>query len=861
MQSSSQARHHPRTPRAAPGRWGLCLLSGLLAVGAGQAQALTPDRALTQYTRASWIAKDGAPAGTITGITQTPDGYLWLGTEGEGLVRFDGVAFVRANALDELFGKRITRVTSLTTGRDGALWVGTNYGLARLSAGRWSVFDRGESKPVFGLHEASDGTVWYGRHWEGLYRLVGETPTLLPLEGKPRFVTSDARGDLWVGGYEGLWHLAGERRRLYSTREGLPDPDVTHVFGDRAGNVWVGLRVGLTLWRDGRLVRHFTARDGLSSEEVSVLYVDRAGDLWVGTTDGGLNRRRGERFESMTKALGLTNDRVTALYEDREGSLWIGTGDGLNQLRDASFLPIGASEGLSPRQPHAIVEGADGTVFVSSGFGGISSIKNGRVSAVRPDSAPGAGFDGPLFADRDGALWSGRRNGLSCHRGAQARGYRVDGLVTCVGRDARSIVFGTDTGRLFRLLDGRPQRYRLADGRLLGPETFGFDYVWMIHLARDGTLWLATSRGALAVREGRARVAWREGTLSARALCEDENGTIWLGTLAGAVRIAGESVTTFTTKNGLPYDDVYHILDDRQGALWMSGVRGVFRVQRRDLERVASGQATAVTVEMFGVADGMRTAEATDIHQPAGCATRDGRLWFPTTAGVVVVDPTRILRNTLAPPVVVESLVMDGQPLDVAAQGRLPAGTQRIAIHYAGLSLLVPQRVRFKYRLDGYDRDWVDAGNRRVADYTKLPPGSYTFRVTAANNDGVWNATGASLRIVQLPRFYQTAPFAAAVVLAVGGAAFGLHRLRVRKHVQAARALEVRVAAALAQIKTLRGLLPICAWCRKVRDDSGYWSELEKYVLDHTETEFSHGICPECRDRSFKPDEDVAPGS
>jgi ligand-binding sensor domain-containing protein len=812
-------------------------------------EALDPSRAITQYVLESWIVKDGAPASTITGIAQTPGGYLWLGTEGDGLVRFDGVAFVRETSLDAFFGHRVDRVTSLLCGSDGALWVGTLFGLARWRDGRWTAFDRGEARHVFGLHEAPDGSVWYARHWEGIYRVAGETLTAVRLAGKPRFVTSDTRGTLWAGGYESLWRLAGGTQRLYTKRDGLRDQNVLAVYGDRSGDVWVGHQVGLTLLRHDKVVAHFTTRDGLSDDDISTIYVDRDGVLWVGTARGGLNRRRGDRFEALSRALGLTNDRVTTIYEDREGSLWVGTSGGLNRLRDADLLPIGRTEGLSRQDALSIVEGRDGAVYVASGFGGLNRIEDGRVRISPADSVPGSDFDGPLFADPDGGIWSGHRDGLVYRRDGRGRLYPVKAQVACIARDARGLVFASGTGEVFRLVNGKEERYRLADGSLLGPETFGFDYVWMIHVSREGTLWLATVRGAFAVRDGRAERVWTSGTLSANSISEDEEGTVWIGTMAGLVRVAGRAVTTFTTRHGLPHDDIYHALADRQGGVWMSSARGIFRVMRRELEAVALGRARTVAVEVFGATEGMRTSEATGTYQPAGCLTRDGRVWFTTVEGVVVADPTRRRRNPLPPPVTVEAVVADGRASKGGEPLLIPPGTERVGIHYNGLSLLVPQRVSFRYRLEGYDRDWVDARERRAAFYTKLPPGTYRFRVVAANNDGVWNEVGASVELRQLPHFYETSWFLIGAALAVTGSIWGAHRLRVRHHERLEKELEGRIREALARVKVLSGLLPICAWCKKVRDDTGYWSQIETYVREHSEADFSHGICPDCSDR------------
>jgi ligand-binding sensor domain-containing protein len=360
------------------------------------------------------------------------------------------------------------------------------------------------------------------------------------------------------------------------------------------------------------------------------------------------------------------------------------------------------------------------------------------------------------------------------------------------------------------------------------------------------------------VREGKARRVWQKEKLSARSIHEDEAGTVWLGTMAGLVRISGESVAVIGAAQGLPIDDIYQVVSDRRGGLWLGSTRGIARVGRRELEEVAAGRRPSVEVEQLGAADGMRTSEAT---YWGAASTSDGRVWFTTTEGVVVIDPGRIPRNGLVPPVVVERVLADGKRLELAPEARVPAGSERLVIEYTALSLLVPQRVRFKFRLEGHDREWMEGGASRRVSYTRLAPGSYRFRVLASNNDGLWNEEGASVQIRQLPRLYQTAWFRAAAILSGALVVAGALGLRTRRHNLRERELQRRVAAALAQIKTLRGLLPTCAWCKKVRNDDSYWSQLDEYVRQHTDAEFSHGICPECRKEQFSRELEGRPGT
>lgn len=825
----------------------ISILLGLFFLSALPVLALGPDTLITQYVRESWTDRDGAPSGTITALAQTPDGYLWLGTEGEGLVRFDGVSFVRENGIDGLFGQSINRITSMICSRDGALWVGSYSGLARLKNGHWTAFDRGPGNVVFGLIEAPDGAVWYGRHWMGLFRVHDEQVTPLPLSGKPRFVTIDTRRVMWAGGYDGLWRLDGGNRRHYSKKDGLRDTTVNQVYADAKGNVWVGTCLGLTQLHDDRVTAHFTTRDGFLDHDIRAIYTDQDGILWVGTANGGLFRQSGNRFDALTKSMGLTSNHVTAIYEDREGSLWIGTSRGLNRLRNAALLPFGEAEGLSSQNTQAIAVERDGSVVVASGYAGINRMTHGQIRHIPPNALRGSDFDGALFANPDGSLWSGHLNGLSCRQGNGGSVFPVRGAIACISHDSQSIVYATHRGEVFRLINGKSERLRLADGSVLGTSPFEFDYVWMMHYSTSGELWLATTRGTFAIKDGKIRRVWK-GTLSTRSISEDKDGTFWLGTMDGIVRVTKDASTRlFTMAEGLPENDIYYVQSDRSGALWLSGSHGLARIQRRELEDVASGKAKRFSAEMFGAADGMRTSEATAIYQPSGCVTKDGRLWFSTTEGVVAVDPGRIRRNALPPPVLIEKINADDNQIDIKPEITVGAGTHRLAIHYNGLSLLVPLRVRFKYKLEGYDHEWIEAKGNRVAYYTKLPPGHYVFRVTAANNDGVWNDAGASIKIRKAPYFYQTIWFMVLAGLALMAGAVGLYRFRIRWHIRAERELQSRINEALSRINTLNGLIPVCAWCKKIRDDAGYWSQLEEYVSKHTQAEVSHGICPDCQ--------------
>jgi hypothetical protein len=304
-------------------------------------------------------------------------------------------------------------------------------------------------------------------------------------------------------------------------------------------------------------------------------------------------------------------------------------------------------------------------------------------------------------------------------------------------------------------------------------------------------------------------------------------------------------------RQGLFDDVVFAILDDGRGNLWMSCNRGIFRVARGELNEFFSGRRSAVTSVAYGEADGMKSAECNGSFQPAGWKGRDGRLWFPTIRGVVVVDPAAMRVNTEAPPVVLERVVADGRDFGLAPGRALPAGTRSIELGYTGLSFLGADRMLFRYRLEGFDAGWVEAGTRRVAYYTNVPPGRYVFHVIACNRDGVWNRSGAALPLAIEPRLTETRLFTGLVAGSIAALALGVYLLRVRRLKTRQRELEAGIAEALSNIRVLRGLFPICASCKKIRDDQGQWSQIESYIRDRSEAEFSHAICPECMERLY----------
>jgi ligand-binding sensor domain-containing protein/signal transduction histidine kinase len=766
------------------------------ALTPGAAQALDPGRAITQYSHRAWQAdeSDGSlPQNFVFAILQTRDGYLWVGTQ-EGLARFDGARFMVFNTRNtpEL---RHNDVWRLLEDRDGNLWIGSSGGgLTRYRDGIFTNFGTEQglsSDHVQALWQAPDGALWVGTRGGGLNRFQDGRFTFYTTKDGLAHDTvyalaGDAEGNLWIGtDGGGLGRLRDGSFATFTTREGLPHDTVYAIHSDPGGALWVGTGGGLGRFEQGRFTT-YRVRNGLSNDNIRALRRDRAGNLWIGTDGGGLNRYSGGRFTALTSKEGLTSDSVGALYEDREGSLWIGTdAGGLNRLKDAKFVGYGALEGLANENARAILEARDGALWVGT-FGGLFRYRDGTFRRFGTTDGLANEVVLSLAQTRDGDIWAGTLGGgLSRWRdGTFTRYSKAQGLtndtVLSLLEDRDGVLWaGTRSGGLHRFEDGRFRAFTTADGLTSNDIRY-------LAQGHDGSLWIGTRGGGLnRLHDGKFTALTTDQGLSndlVLSVHEDGAGTLWIGTFGGGLnRLRDGKVTVYTTKEGLFDDVIFQILEDAEGHLWLSSNHGVARVRLRDLEDFAAGKAATVPHVAYGVADGMRSAECNGAHQPAGWKGRDGRLWFPTIRGVVSIDPARIPHNGEAPPVLVERLHVNGKPVSLADGLELPPGRQALEFGYTALSFLAPEKVRFRYRLEGFDEDWTDAGTRRTARYTNVPPGRYTFRVIASNNDGVWNEAGARVAFRLKPRFYERRAFYGVYVLALAIAVWAGMRLQRRR--------------------------------------------------------------------------------
>lgn len=753
---------------------------------------------IVEYVHNVWQAAQGLPQNAVQAIAQTPDGYLWLATQ-EGLVRFDGV---RLTVFDRKSTLEITNndMRALCVTKDGSLWIGTFLGgLIQLKNGKFTSYSSKNELGGFGvsaIYEDASQNLWIGTRGGGLFlfnegKFIAYTKKDGLANDSVSSITGDSDGDIWIGTDGGVSRERDRKFSNYTAADGLSSDKILTLLALGHDSLWVGTSAGLDHFQNNKFTA-YTLKDGLPSNSVNSIYQDTARDLWIGT-QGGLSRFQNGKFENYAAKNGLSDDSVDAIYEDPEGSLWVGTmNGGLNQFRKGRFTTHGTAEGLSNPVIWTVTEDHSGNIWAGTDGGGLNKFADGKFSAYTTAQGLSGNTIGALFTAADGSLWVSTNKGLdhmhdgkittfSAKDGLPARressGLAPDVLVKAIAQDPDGTLwFGTDGGGLCRYRDGKFLTYTVADG-------LPSDMILWLTSRRRGGIWIGTVRGLSKFADGKfTNFTTKDGLASdsIMSMYEDPQNVLWIGTEAGLSRMDDDKVTTYTTRQGL-YDDLtFQILEDDKGNLWLSCNKGIFRVSKKELNDFAAGKIQSVTSIPYGVADGMKSRETDGGVQPAGWKSRDGKLWFPTIQGVVAIDADSMETNNWIPPVHVEQLIAGHTATKIPEQVRLPAGTGSLEFNYTALSFLAPDKMEFRYKLDGFDKEWTDAGDRRTAYYTNIPPGDYRFTVVASNNDGIWNTTGASVYIHIARQFYQTYWFYSLCALAIIAAFVGLYHARMK---------------------------------------------------------------------------------
>ncbi len=788
-------------------------LAFLVWLASPQVWALDPHKPIHRYAHGHWDRDNGLPSTSIQRLLQTEDGYLWLGTQ-DGLVRYDGQDF---EAYDT---------------RDYPI-IGNNH--------------------VQALLESDDGALWFTTLGGGVLRFQdGEFQAITSAEGLSSDVAREllqARdGSIWIGTDEGLDRLADGRIESFDLRESLGDSVIETLFEDAEGRLWVASRHGgVCVFADGAC-QDPPLPEGLELQRVKVFLQAANGSLWIGTEGDGLLHITDEGYSRLTTQEGLRCAEVTDLLEDRDGNLWIGTRrNGLNRIGPGGPEVYGTDEGLSFPHVTSLLEDGEGNVWVGTYAGGLNSLREAAFVTYGPRDGISTEVVLTVLEDRLGYVWLGTMQGLFRMHGEQVVPFagmeHVDQIaVTGIYQDSNDALWvGTFGMGLYRFADGEWRQWTTEDGlpaayvyavsedpeggiwvgtqkgvcRLEGERFVPVELepelsiltVRVLHLDRQGTFWVGFDGGGL--------YRWNDGSFEAfpmpegatanqlqlLTVHESADGTLWFGTEGGLLRLRGDKLQVLTAQDGLWDERIWRILEDDAGNLWCSSNLGVYRVETSEIDAYFRGQRSEVSCQVFGTADGMASAECNGGFIAAGDRTSDGRLWFPTTRGVAVVDPAEALKPKPVPPVSVRAVLVDGDQVDHHEPIRLAPDTFRVDLAYTAPYFIAPEKVRYRFRLN--DDEWERATDVREATYTNLDPGEYRFQVIASNGYGAWNEVGATVPFVVEPHYYQTTWFYLLVASGLLLVVFGFIWLRERQHLERERQLEAKVEARTEELKQL----------------------------------------------------------
>jgi len=817
-----------------PGRSRWALLVVLLALLAAfpSLLALDPQRSIRQYGLDRWSYQRGLPGSAVNDIYQSQEGYLWINSGGL-LFRFDGVRFVQIPLV--VNGQPLHEgIRSVCKGRGNAFLLRTMSHLLRFSGGRFQPLSTTFRLPVGNetvMCEGQDGTVWIGSE-NHVYRLQnGLLEPVIANCGWVRAMVEDPGGNLWIAGSAALYRVnqgvitrfsprhTWVRERFFlpqrppsiAEASSRPTREVTALLVDRSGTTWIASVGGLFKYRQGTFLQDGDC-NGLQTQVVTVLQEDRDGNIWAGTDGQGLFRLCRGQWSRLSTQEGLSDDSILSLLEDREGSLWVGTMAGLDRLRNTPFVTITTKEGLSSNHPSAVLEGRDGRLYVFTQGGGITCFKDGKASVFTTRNGLTRDFAGNLFEARDGSVWVGMNQGIARFQNGRIQTFTAGGrlsnlYVSAICEDDKSLILACSDLNMYRFIHDRLSPYDLKLSPSRDPEG-NTRYAFTAHRDPDGVLWFGLSAGLYRVGPGEGpekavRTAFTELT---QTISDDGRGYLWVTgrNTPGFSRLSKQdgSLVRYAPEAGVLSTAVARILADSRGDLWAATNDGIHHYRRSELDAFAEGRIRTLHPVKYGIIDGLQSEDCSERgREPSGWRGRDGRLYFASRKGLAMLDPDHLSKNLEPPAVHIEDVLQDDAPLSLDGPVVLAPGRQNLEIRYSATSFLVPSRVRFRYYLEGFSKEWIDAGDRRTAFFTKLPPGQYRFRVIACNNDGVWNESGAALAFRILPRFYQTWWFRSLGVLFIGGLILSAHLVRTR-HMR--KRQQELVALVDAQTRTLK---------------------------------------------------------
>ncbi len=793
----------------------------LVSVSSGSSPSALITTEGPAYTCRLWQTGDGLSQDDVQALCQTKDGYVYVGTQ-SGIARFDGLRFTPLDSTAMVEGKNRSR-TLLCAGNDSSLWAATENGKLRCwkdgNVSELSLPEPFTNAALTTIFSGRDNSLWIGSDREGLLHFKnGHFARWSTKEGlahpSVRSIFEDAEGTIWIATGAGVNRLQGDTVTRLTIEDGLPHNSIRAVCADKKGNLWVASNFGLTRWKNGAAT-HFRKEHGLADNLISVIFEDHRGTIWVGTLNG-LNRFSDGKWLTEKRDDGTSYDRVNCITEDREGNLWIGGRDGLSRLTSRAVTSLTQQQGLTHNSVTFVFQDHDGNSWAGFWGGGVNRIEGSKVTAYTKRDGLSSDLVLTMHETRQGDLWFGMdydggltllRKDRFLHFGAR-NGLKDQGVKVLQEDSDGNLWVGTRTA-LLRFNDGKFTRFTTRDG--LPSNT-----IEAIHEDRDHHLWFGTTGGLALWQTNHFKSFTKKDGLShnsVTAIYEDRSGVLWLGTRGGGLTRLVLSPATEPEENSLPRvaftaltsvaglfsDQVSAVVEDELGFLWMASPQGIFRVRKKDLDDFVPEKGGHVGCVSFGRADGMTSVQCKGSDKTAACKTRDGRLWFATAKGIAIIDPRNISMNDAKPPVFIEEVIVDKNHVQGSTETtnlKVAPNHGELEFHYTALSFRQPEKNRFKYKLEGVDADWVDAETRRVAYYNNIGPGSYRFRVTGCNNDGVWNEAGAELAFVLMPHFWQTWWFKSSIAAAIAVIVIGIYRLRIAR-LREIEKLRLRIAADL----------------------------------------------------------------
>jgi len=754
----------------------LASLSVCLSFGQNQRQSTS---VLPEMKVDNWQMDQGLPVNSIITVAQTADGWMHFGTE-EGLVKFNGTTFFLMNKTN-IPDLNVNYISSLLGSRDTSLWIGTEGdGLIRYKNNACVKFNRAKGLSddhIFGLYEDLKGGLWVGTSGGGLnYLKDGKIIKFDTRNGLAsnyvRALAMDAKGRLWVGTQKGLSVIDNGHIKSFYSKDGISDDFIESLAFDKDQNLWIGTKSGgLNLLKNNKFTV-YTTKEGLTNNAVTTLCFDAAGILWIGTNGGGITRMLNGKFYPFTTQDGLSSNLIVTLFVDREGNIWAGSsGAGIDRLKKKLIQTISTKNGLPGDVILPVFQDHAGVLWFGVAGIGLSKFENGNVQTFTQKDGLPAHLVLTISEDLHNTLWIGTAGGgLTSYKDKKFNSYTTanglsNNVVSAVYCDRAGTVWvGTTGGGINRFENGKFTSYSTKEG-------LSYDNVSCILEDSKGNLWVGTYNGLNIIKDGKITTIHKKNGLSddyILSLHEDKAGNLWVGTAGNGFNLIRDGkITQFTAKDGLLNEVVLQILEDDFGYFWISCNKGIYKIKKQDLFDFADLKLKSLSPVSYGKADGMETIECNGGVSPAGWKTADGRLLFPTIKGITIIDPNLMkTASSYFSTICMEEFLVDGQLVKITSPLSIPSSSYRLEFRFAALNYTNPEKIKYRCMLVGFDKEWIEYDSRRSAYYTNIPGGDYVFKVMASNESGQWDQrvfTELKFRL-ELP-FYRTFLFYMIVVI------------------------------------------------------------------------------------------------